>query len=425
MSGGNRNKGGRTGGAKAVLILQGLATPFFATLGHKLADTGHTVHKIHFCGSDWLFRGARHPGITHHKFAGSETDLAAFYADLINRENITTILLLGDCRPVHQPAVMLAKEKGIALYAFDEGYIRPGWITMEIGGTNGFSHMPKDTDQLNTLAKEASAFSDRTAAIFKPAMMRRAWMDIAGHGANILFRHRFPHYRGHRPEPVWREAKGWIARAWRSLVHGRENDRVLSHVTLMHEPYFLVPLQLNSDYQIRLHSRFSGMPEFIEEVMASFAANAPADASLFFKNHPLDNGLINYRRLIRDHAKKLGLDERVYFAAGGDLGWFLDHAEGVVLTNSTVGFAAIRKGRPLKALGHAIYDLDGITDPQPLDSFWKNPAAPQQRLAEEFLTVVETYTQVRGDLFSAEGIECAAEEAVKVVTGTLPRLPAS
>jgi len=406
-----------------VLFLQGLATPFYAALAAKLAKAGHTVHRVHFCGGDWAFRGKDTEHVSHHLYGGKIDELPTFYHALVEEHDIDIIIVFGDCRPVHEPAREMATELGLQFFALDEGYIRPGYITMEAYGTNGYSRMPKDPAKISTLARAAPA-----NAPYRPIptdMGRRVRMDLAAHAATIRHRSTFPHYRSHRPAPVWKEARGWITRGWNALAHGKENDRTLTFVTLTHQPYFLVPLQLNSDYQIRRHSRFTGgMPEFISEVMASFADHAPADAHLFFKNHPLDNGVINYRRLIRGEAKRLGLGDRVLFASGGDLGWFLEHCQGVVLCNSTVGFAAIKARTPMIALGNALYDIDGITCQQGLNAFWQNPVRPQQSLAQEFLTVVETYTQVRGDLFSDAGIDRASDEALGVITGATPRLPA-
>ncbi|NVJ71108.1 MAG: capsular biosynthesis protein [Alphaproteobacteria bacterium] len=406
---------------RSVLFLQGLATPFFGAFAARLAGLGAQIHRVHYCGADWAFRGEAHARISHHAFSGRLDDLPAFYENLIHDHAIDTIILFGDCRPVHEMVRGLADKHGITLYAMDEGYIRPGYITMEASGTNGYSRMPKDGATLQALAKAAPALAPYTP--IATDMGRRVRMDIWGHAANIWYRLKFPFYKGHRPAPVWQEALGWIKRGINAAFHGRANRRLINAFEKPVSDYFLVPLQLNSDYQIRLHSRFSGMPEFIREVMTSFAEHAPSGSRLFFKNHPLDNGIINYRKLISTQAKRLGITGRVCFGWGGDLNWFLKHTKGVVLVNSTVGLAALRAGAPLKALGTAIYNLDGLTDQGVLDAFWQNPGPPQQRLAEEFLTVVETYTQVRGDLFSEAGIAHAAEEAAKVITGQLPRLP--
>jgi len=406
-----------------ILLLQGLATPFFATLAAHLADEGATVHRVHFCGGDWVFRGKAVPGVTHHPFGGTLEDLPGFYDRLIRDHDIDTIMVFGDCRPVHEVVRGFCYSYGIRLYAMDEGYIRPGYITMEAWGTNGYSRMPKAQDEIGRLWQDAPKQEPYTP--IKTNMGRRARMDLLAHGANILYRWKFPHYRGHRPASIWQEAGGWIMRGFRTLTYGGKNKATIARIERAEAPYFLVPLQLNSDYQIRIHSGFDGMPAFIDEVMRSFAKHAPSGTELFFKNHPLDNGMIDYRSIIEGKAAELGITDRVSFASGGNLDHIIKRAEGVVLVNSTVGFATLRLGRPLKALGTAVYDIPGLTDQQPLDAFWQNPNAPQQRLAEEFLTVVETYTQVRGDLFSEAGIERASQEAARVISGALPRLPAA
>ena len=65
-----------------------------------------------------------------------------------------------------------------------------------------------------------------------------------------------------------------------------------------HAPYFLFPLQLDADSQVRRYSPYSGMKEAIACVLTSFARSAPADTHILIRNHPLDNGLIDYAGFI-------------------------------------------------------------------------------------------------------------------------------
>lgn len=409
---------------RTILFLQGLATPFFAELGAALVARGHSAHRLNFCGADHIFRGKDEDGVKQHRFTDRPGALADFYRDLVTRESIDTLLLFGDCRPIHREACAVAEELGLTVYVFDEGYIRPGNVTMEAGGSNGFSHMPGTTAGVSELYRNAPALDHADHPPVGTDMRRRALMDIAGHGANMVMKRAFPHYRGHRPAPLSAEAKGWFLRILRTFKYKRADQRTTVRFELTDEPFFLVPLQLNSDYQIRMHSHYDGIMPFISEVISSFAANAGADQTLFFKNHPLDNGLIDYRSLIAGQVKALGLEGRVFFASGGDLDAMISRARGVVLINSTVGYATLRLGTPMKVMGKALYDMQGLTDQRPLDGFWQNPMPPQQRLANEFLTVVRTYTQIRGDFFSDAGIKLAISEAIKVIEGETPRLPA-
>jgi capsular polysaccharide export protein len=415
---------GMAGGPRHILFLQGLATPFFAELAAALAARGHKVRRLNFCGADHIFRDPKNHPVQQHAYTGPMESLPTFCRELFAHAHIDTILLFGDCRPIHRDACTAAAEMGIETFVFDEGYIRPGNVTMERGGSNGFSLMPHSMEEVQALYRAVATPPRADLPPVGTDMRRRALMDIAGHAANMLMKGRFPHYRGHRPASLGAEAKGWFLRILRTLRFRRQDRATVARFESTDEPFFLVPLQLNSDYQIRMHSSYDGITPFIREVITSFAAHAPAGTTLFFKNHPLDNGLIDYRSLIRRVARELGVEGRIFFASGGDLDAMIRRARGVVLINSTVGYATLRLGAPMKVMGTALYNLEGLTDQRPLDGFWQNPMPPQQRLADEFLTVVRTYTQIRGDFFSDAGIKLATREAIKVIEGETPRLPA-
>src|SRR5690606_28117416 len=117
------------------------------------------------------------------------------------------------------------------------------------------------------------------------------------------------------------------------------------------QPYFLLPLQLDSDWQIRKHSSFRDMGEVLDLALASFKNHAPEATRLVVKVHPMDNGLIDRLAQARTKATLLGIAERVDIIDGGDLDLLLQHASGTVVVNSTVGLSAMRHGCPTIALG--------------------------------------------------------------------------
>lgn len=81
----------------------------------------------------------------------------AYCEALINEHNITDIVLYGDKRPVHAEAVKIAKAAGLKIHVFEEGYMRPYWVTYERGGANGHSRlMDLDVPDMQT----ALALSD-------------------------------------------------------------------------------------------------------------------------------------------------------------------------------------------------------------------------------------------------------------------------
>ena len=47
---------------------------------------------------------------------------------------ITDLVLLGEQRPYHRPAIALARARGIAVAVTDFGYLRPDWVVLERDG---------------------------------------------------------------------------------------------------------------------------------------------------------------------------------------------------------------------------------------------------------------------------------------------------
>ncbi|MEM8538138.1 MAG: capsule biosynthesis protein CapA, partial [Pseudomonadota bacterium] len=120
------------------LFLQGPHGPFFAQLGHRLRETGAQVWRIGFNAGDAAFWG-RSPG--YIPFQGTLNDWPDVLAQMLTAHEITDIALYGDTRPIHTEAVRQAKAAGIRMHIFEEGYLRPYWITYERDGSNGHSRL--------------------------------------------------------------------------------------------------------------------------------------------------------------------------------------------------------------------------------------------------------------------------------------------
>jgi capsular polysaccharide export protein len=81
----------------------------------------------------------------------------------------------------------------------------------------------------------------------------------------------------------------------------------------------------------------------------------------------------------------------------------------VVTVNSTGGLAALEAGLPTVALGHAIYDLEGLTHRSGLDRFWSAPEPPEPELFASFKRTVMARTQVNGAFATSKGARLAAD----------------
>ena len=400
-------------GETTFLFLQGIASPFFANLGKALSDRGHAVRRINFSAGDWLFWR-----LPSDNFRSSRKKWPAYVAEYLARHAVTDIVLFGDCRPYHQAAIEAAKPLGVRVHVFEEGYVRPNWITVEMGGVNGHSSLPRDPDEIRELARRLPQPGKAQPQVGD--MLRRSVWDVAYNVANVGFPYLYPGFRSHRPVHVAAEYAGWIRRFTRRRKTKRHALATSAAVMANPGGFFLLPLQLDSDYQMRVHSPFAGVESFMERAIASFAQHAAYDANLLVKLHPLDSGLVDWAGKGAAIAARHGVEDRVAFIDGGDLPHLIEACRGVVVVNSTVGMYALECGRATIALGTAIYDLPGLTHQGDLDGFWSAPQAPDYLLMRDFRRVVLHRTQVNGGFFSRIAIDRAVEGAVMRLESSLP-----
>lgn len=392
---------------RSFLFLQGMATRFFGKLSHALGNMGYDVHRINFNGGDVLF-GPLKGSVSFTQ------DLAAwpqYLEDRLVEWNVTDIILFGDCRPLHKEAVRLATLRGVRVYVVDEGYIRPNWITVEKGGVNGNSSLPRDPDWYRNAVSDVPEWDPGLPVV--GSFRRRAFEDVAYNFASVALRWRFPKYRSHRPWHPFVEYGGWLRQFARKPAAKRRTDRGMERIWTADRPFYFFPLQLDCDSQIRNHSSFGRIAPSLDFVIRSFAAKAPADAMLVIKEHPLDNALTNWRVMTDEIATAAGVRDRIVYLEGGDLDLLIKRCRGVVLVNSTVGFLALSYRRPVIALGEAIYDMPDLTFQGSLDAFWTNGAPPDPVTFDAFRRVAVARTQVNGGFFSSSGLALAVQGTVR------------
>ncbi len=380
---------------RTYLFLQGPPGPLFFRLAQAMRARGTAVHRINISAGDWI----DWPEKTAN-FRGRFTDWPVFLDNFLRRHGITDILLFGDCRPYHASARRLAALRGIRTHVLEEGYLRPNWVTLELDGVNGHSRLSRDPEWFLREAGKLPPEPDQPniTAAFRRRVRDTAWHYTTTHLAALLF----PAYHTHRPHSPLGEAVGW---GWRYLTGGRRQrkaERVLAG--LAGKPFFLLPLQLSGDYQIRAHSPFPSMPSAAAYVLESFAANAPGDTHLLVKGHPLDASFFDWGRFLRRRASRLGVADRVHFVDGGDLEQLSAETAGMICVNSTSATLALAVDTPVCILGEAIYKIPGMTFDGHLDDFWSDPKPPRPGLYEAFRRVLVDRVLVRGGLASESAV---------------------
>jgi capsular polysaccharide export protein len=199
------------------------------------------------------------------------------------------------------------------------------------------------------------------------------------------------------------DALGWLLKFARKPRRNAQAEQTIKCVE--GRDFFLFPLQLTGDYQIRDHSPFGSMLVAMEYVLTSFARFAPLNVNLLIKEHPLDSGYLNWRRRIMFKARRLGIEDRVFHIDGGDLQMLTEASLGMVCVNSTSGTLALEAGKPVAVLGEAVYDVPGVTHQSGLDTFWSLPEMPNRDLYDAFKRMLHGQCLVRGGLASKSGVE--------------------
>jgi capsular polysaccharide export protein len=391
---------------RTFLLLQGPHGSFFPKLGKALAQANHRTLRINFNGGD---RATWPDG---EEYRGRDRHWAGFIESYLRRERVTDLVLYGDGRPKHAAAIAAARAIDVRVHVFEEGYIRPDWVTLERDGVNGHSSLPRDPGWYVEQARGLPP-----VPVYPPIPSYgsvRGWAAFFYYAQVVLQYWRFPYHRSHRARDPVLEGISFLRRF---ALREREQARAAAALRKLEgADYVLFPLQLDSDYQIRHHSPFANMREAIAHVLESFAKHAPNDIRLAIKEHPLDGGLINWRRVVGGEATRLGVSDRVDFSEHGDLLSLVRRSQGMVTVNSTSGTLALAENVPVVVLGNAVYDIEGITHQHGLDRFWSEPQAPLREMYDAFYRVLVDRCLLHGAFLSEAGIELLIEGAVRSLT---------
>jgi capsular polysaccharide export protein len=396
---------------RTFLFLQGPHGPFFFTLSRALVARGARRLKVGFTGGDqaeWFERSSYRP------FRHRPEAWPIWLRRLIRDEGVTDIVLYGDMRPYHRAARAAALAAGITVHCFEEGYLRPFWVTYERDGVNGASRlMDLSMDRIAQAMAGAEAPLREAPAVWGAAWAHVFW-SLYHHAPRIADR-RYPHFRRHRDAGRWLEMAYYLRRlsVFPRLVSARRalERRVLADA----RPYHLVLLQLGFDSSLRDHSRYRAVSDFVRDCVDAFEAGAPPDHRLVLKAHPFEDGRENLAALSRRFAEARGLGDRVVFLESGRLAPLLDHARSAVTINSTAAQQALWRGLPVRALGRAIYDKPALVSAQDLTDFFRAPAPPDRAAYALFRAFLLATSQIEGGFYTTPGRRAAAARAAALM----------
>ena len=339
-----------------------------------------------------------------------------FFDEFLERSRATDLLLIGDRRPLHHPAIVLARRRGVRVFVFDEGYVRPHFVTLEKNGVGGRSELPRDPEVIKALGLGLPPASPPPD--LEPDVRRKVREAVKHHFGNVIFWPLFPRYRTHRPQTVFRELTGLLPRHLTRERHKGKDEAALGKFLADGRAYFFLPLQLPADTQFRCYSRFTSLQETMAVILDSFQRRAPEEYSLVIRSHPLDWQIGGHRKFALSFAQTLGLETRICFVNEGDTNRMIAGSKGLVLVNSTTGLTALAMGKPVFCLGKAIYALPGLASAggaDDLDEFWGRPPSPDAALCRAFLSLLRDRALAVGNYYTREGQDLALEGALRLL----------
>ena len=381
------------GNARRVLMIQGPFGPFFRQIATGLENAGYHVIKVNLnMGDRWYFP----QGID---FTGDFDEWPIWLEKTIAEYQIDAIMVFSDARIYHRMAHDVAERLDVLFLVFEEGYLRPSWITLEPWGANAHSRMSR-----NARDYKKTPPPPPPKQIIPDNFAYRCMLTFIYYIITWFFKSRYPHYQHHR-EVSWYELWRWMFKGtYRKLWYKWTQRHVLDIIrTEWKGRAFLFPLQVHNDSQLWLHGGHA-MEVYIEQTMVNFALHAPANTALVIKHHPLDRAYRDYTRLIREHTQRLNLTNRVYYVHDIHLPSLFPLLRGTITVNSSVGMTSLEHGVPTKTLGRAIYNFAGLTHQGSLDTFWNNPTPVDRALIKRYRGWLIARCQLQGAVYLPQGL---------------------
>lgn len=412
-------KGADGDSPRVFLFLQGPSSPLFVEIARALRAAGGLCVRINLNAGDWISWWAGDA----FNYRGNFAAWRDYVRHRLEADKVTDVILHGEERPYHRVAIEEARRLGIQVNVVEMGYLRPDWVTLERDGLSSNSHFPADPAYIVQAA--ANLPEPDWARRFRQTFLAEALYDLVYYLPTVFLWFLYPGYRRHGLYHPLMEYAGWIRKLLSGGKRTREAEEVIERMIGDGRSFFVYPLQLQTDYQLRSHSPFHRQEDAIRLILRSFAANAPAEAHLVVKLHPLDAGLVDWKTYIANFSASSGLSGRVHVIDGGSLDKLVGAGKGMVTVNSTAALSALQAGKPVKTLGTAVYDMEGLVDQQPLDRFWLDPAHPSAELCDSFLRLLAASVQVRGNFCSHPGAHAAAAQITDRLLSRTVNLPSA
>ena len=381
-------------------MLQGPHGPFMSQLADLLSQAGCNVRRINFNAGDRYYWRAN---VMADDYLGAFEKWPEFFAQYCRDHNISDLVLYGDMKPYHKPAIEHAKASGITVHCFEEGYLRPRWVTYERGGVNGNSQLINISMDEIRRQRAQRTVDLRDAPMQWGALWAHKWAGFIYHLRQYIGAKSFPNYKSPRDIDVFTEWFLHFKRLLKMPYQLFKRDWDTKKFLEQGNPFFAVMLQLEHDTSFRAHSRFDSQQEFIDEVMENFARVVPSHTALVFKLHPLEDGRAGLEKWVWDAAKKHNMTQQVHVFYGGKLSSLMNRAKAVLVINSTSVQHALWRGIPVGIFGKSIFKKPEFAADQTIGDFLSAPQKGDRGAYLEFRSYLLETSQIVGGFYTKLG----------------------
>lgn len=397
-----------------ILLLQGPVGPFFDDLQKAFIEENIPNKRILFNPGDTLFSTQKE---YTEQFKGNLEDWSKWIKNYLIENKINYIVLYGSDRPIHSIARKAALELNVNVLSLEEGYFRPGYVTIEEGGNNTSSPLAGKlpNKSFNSDPYLLDGISQKN--IYKNSFRNKCLYSFSYYLVSELFSSSGQRKLFHKHINLLNQVKSWAKNY--ILWYLKRKKEIFLYQEISINDYYLVVLQMDADMQSRFQSNGWKKMDLIKETIQSFSRFAPKSSKLVFKVHPLERGHYRHFELIKSIAVNFGVLSRIYVVQTGGIAKWLKSAKGMITINSTAGFSAIYHGCPILVLGNAIYDHPNFSykyeSESDLNGFWEKFSVYQCNNEERtnYLNWIKSIACVEGDYFIKE---CRNKVAKKIIS---------
>jgi capsular polysaccharide export protein len=388
-----------------ILLLQGPVGPFFAELQEAFSVAGFATRRVVFNAGDKFFVPQRNC----EYFTGTLCEWETWLRFNFALDPPDAIVLFGSHRPVHKVARRLAELYRVNVLSLEEGYLRSGYVSCELGGNNQHSPMAKWRPKLLTTrgrSDAAPAAGAQPSSFTTMSFWAAAYYlvrDFASKPSDALLFHR-------KRERILPLALSWAMHLLRRSA-ARITELPTRQALRRRRDYLLIPLQVSSDSQIQSAARGWSTSRLIEASLIALQAN-PHTPLVIFKLHPLERGSDAIKRLILRRATEIGVaSHRIRILHSGHIGELTKQSSGMVVINSTSAFSALHHGVPLLVLGDAVFRHDALVTlgetEADIAAFFKIRHAKSHLLVDAFIAELKSQSVIPGDFYVSSGRQIA------------------